>query len=64
MLALVLSGGYEDDVADGDDGAIARNCNTKLDDKKGGDGGNKCKQGKPIKVMRGFKGKKHSKFAL
>lgn len=91
--SLVLSGGYEDDVDDGDEftytgsggrdlsgnkrtapqssdqeltrtnAAIARNCNAKFDDKNGGDAGDKWRKGKPIRVVRGYKGKKHSKFA-
>ena len=91
--SLVLSGGYADDVDDGDEftytgsggrdlsgnkrtapqssdqeltrpnAAIARNCNAKFDDKNGADAGDKWKNGKPIRVVRGYKGKKHSKFA-
>lgn len=91
--SLVLSGGYEDDVDNGDEftytgsggrdlsgnkrtapqscdqeltrtnAALARNCKAKFDDKKGGDAGNKWKEGQPIRVVRGHKGKKHSKFA-
>lgn len=89
----MLSGGYEDDVDDGEEftytgsggrdlsgnkrtapqssdqeltrqnGAIARNCKAKFDDKKGGDAGDKWKEGLPIRVVRGYKGKKHSKYA-
>ena len=91
--SLVLSGGYEDDVDDGEEftytgsggrdlsgnkrtapqssdqeltrqnGAIARNCKAKFDDKKGGDAGDKWREGKPIRAVRGYKGKKHSKYA-
>jgi len=91
--SLVLGGGYEDDVDDGEEftytgsggrdlsgnkrtapqssdqeltrtnAAIARNCVAKFDDKKGGDAGDKWKQGKPIRVLRGYKGRKHSKYA-
>jgi len=43
--------------------AIAVNCNVKFDDKKGGDAGEKWREGKPIRVVRGYKGAKHSKFA-
>ena len=43
--------------------AIARNCNAKFDDKKGADAGDNWKKGKPIRVVRGYKGKKQSKYA-
>ena len=42
---------------------FSRNCVAKFDDKKGGDAGDKWKQGKPIRVLRGYKGRKHSKYA-
>lgn len=92
-VSLVLSGGYEDDVDDGDEftytgsggrdlsgnkrtapqsfdqeltsknKALAINCKTKFDDKKGGDAGDDWKKGRPIRVVRGWKGQKHSKYA-
>ena len=43
--------------------ALARNCKAKFDDKNGGDAGDKWKKGEPIRVVRGWKGKKHSKYA-
>jgi len=90
--SLVLSGGYEDDVDEGDqftytgsggrdlsgnkrtaeqssdqeltrsNGALARNCACKFDDVKGGEAADWMK-GKPIRVVRGYKGSKHSKYA-
>ena len=42
---------------------IARSCYAKFDDKNGGDAGEDWKKGHPIRVVRGYKGKKHSKFA-
>eukprot|EP00092_Neocalanus_flemingeri_P024497 GFUD01026565.1.p1 GENE.GFUD01026565.1~~GFUD01026565.1.p1 ORF type:complete len:605 (+),score=218.89 GFUD01026565.1:105-1919(+) len=90
--SLVLSGGYEDDVDDGEEftytgsggrdlsgnkrtaeqssdqeltrtnAAIARNCDCKFDDEKGGEAKDFSK-GRPIRVVRGYKGAKHSKFA-
>ena len=35
----------------------------KFDDKNGGDAGEDWKKGHPIRVVRGYKGKKHSKYA-
>merc|ERR1719189_3099361 len=91
--SLVLSGGYEDDVDDGEEftytgsggrdhsgnkrtapqssdqeltrtnAAIAMNCKAKFDDKNGGDAGEDWKKGLPIRVVRGYKGRKHSKYA-
>ena len=43
--------------------AIAFNCHAKFDDKAGADAGKEWRKGKPIRVMRGWKGAKHSKFA-
>ena len=43
--------------------ALARNCKAKFDDKNGGDAGDNWKKGEPIRVVRGWKGKKHSKYA-
>jgi len=90
--SLVLSGGYEDDVDDGDEftytgsggrdlsgnkrtaeqssdqeltrtnAAIAVNCDCPLDQKNGGEAVD-WKKGKPIRVVRGYKGAKHSKYA-
>jgi len=91
--SLVLAGGYEDDVDDGDEftytgaggrdlsgnkrtaeqssdqklersnAAIARNCKASFDFKNGGDAGDKWRDGKPIRVVRNYKGQKHSKYA-
>ena len=90
--SLVLSGGYEDDVDNGDEftytgsggrdlsgnkrtaeqssdqeltrsnGALAVNCACVFDDANGGKADD-WKKGKPIRVVRGYKGAKHSKFA-
>ena len=43
--------------------AIAMNCKAKFDDKNGGDAGEDWKKGLPIRVVRGYKGRKHSKYA-
>jgi len=43
--------------------AIARNCKASFNDKVGGDAGDNWKEGKPIRVVRNYKGKKHSQFA-
>ena len=91
--SIVLSGGYEDDVDNGEEftytgsggrdlsnnkrtaaqssdqtltkhnAAIAKSCNAPFNDKKGGDAGENWKKGKPIRVVRGYKGRKHSKYA-
>ena len=93
--SIVISGGYEDDVDDGEEftytgsggrdlsgnkrtaeqssdqtltkvnAAIAKNCHSKFDDKKGGDAGKDWKKGKEIRVVRGkSKKKKHeNKYA-
>jgi len=90
--SLVLSGGYEDDVDNGEEfyytgaggrdlsgnkrtaeqsfdqeltksnGALALNCDCKFDDKNGGEAKD-WRNGKPIRVVRGYKGAKHSKYA-
>lgn len=90
--SLVLSGGYEDDVDNGEEfyytgaggrdlsgnkrtaeqsfdqeltksnGALAVCCDCKFDDKNGGEAKD-WKKGKPIRVVRGYKGAKHSKYA-
>jgi len=90
--SLVLSGGYEDDVDNGDEfyytgaggrdlsgnkrtaeqsmdqeltrtnAALALNCACPFDDKNGGEAKD-WKKGKPIRVVRGYKGAKHSKYA-
>ena len=92
-ISIVLSGGYEDDVDNGDEftytgsggrdlsgnkrtapqssdqklekgnEGIARSCHTKFDTKNGGDAGENWQKGHPIRVVRGYKGRKHSKFA-
>ena len=43
--------------------AIATNCQAPFDSTKGGDAGGKWRAGKPIRVVRGYKGAKHSKYA-
>ena len=44
--------------------AIARNCKAKFDDKNGGDAKDKWRDGQPIRVVRGYKGRKHgSRYA-
>jgi len=90
--SIVLGGGYEDDVDDGDvftytgaggrdlsgnkrtaeqsfdqkldktNAAIAINCDCPFDDVNGGTAKD-WQKGKPIRVLRGFKGAKHSKYA-
>jgi len=90
--SLVLSGGYEDDVDNGDEfyytgaggrdlsgnkrtaeqsfdqeltksnGALAMCCDCKFDDVNGGEAKD-WKKGKAIRVVRGYKGAKHSKYA-
>eukprot|EP00795_Rhopilema_esculentum_P000042 gene42-9646_t len=42
--------------------ALAKNCNAKIDDKNGGEAEN-WKEGKPVRVLRSSKFRKHSKFA-
>jgi len=91
--SIVLAGGYEDDVDDGDEftytgsggrdlsgnkrtaeqssdqklertnAAIAKSCKASFDCKKGGDAGDRWRDGKPIRVVRNYKGQKHSKYA-
>ncbi|CAE1277588.1 UHRF1 [Acanthosepion pharaonis] len=91
-FSIVLSGGYEDDVDNGDDftytgsggrdlsgnkrtaeqscdqtltrynKALARNCNAALDEKKGAEAKD-WRAGKPVRVVRNCKGRKHSKYA-
>ena len=43
--------------------AIARNCKAPFNNKTGGDAGNNWREGKPIRVVRSAKGKKHSQYA-
>ncbi|XP_014836021.1 PREDICTED: E3 ubiquitin-protein ligase UHRF1 [Poecilia mexicana] len=89
--SLVLAGGYEDDVDDGNEftytgsggrdlsgnkrtaeqscdqtlthmnRALALNCNVPVNEKNGAESKN-WKQGKPVRVVRSCKGRKHSKF--
>jgi len=42
--------------------ALAKNCSAPLDDKKGGEAKN-WKAGKPVRVVRNCKGRKHSEYA-
>uniref|UniRef100_A0A7N9ASH4 E3 ubiquitin-protein ligase UHRF n=1 Tax=Mastacembelus armatus TaxID=205130 RepID=A0A7N9ASH4_9TELE len=89
--SLVLAGGYEDDVDDGNEftytgsggrdlsgnkrtaeqscdqtlthmnRALALNCNVPVNDKHGAESKN-WKEGKPVRVVRSCKGRKHSKY--
>uniref|UniRef100_A0A8C7ZAD0 E3 ubiquitin-protein ligase UHRF n=1 Tax=Oryzias sinensis TaxID=183150 RepID=A0A8C7ZAD0_9TELE len=89
--SLVLAGGYEDDVDDGNEftytgsggrdlsgnkrtaeqscdqtlthmnRALALNCNVPVNDKRGAESKN-WKEGKPVRVVRSCKGRKHSKY--
>ena len=43
--------------------AIARSCKASFDCKNGGDAGDRWRDGKPIRVVRNYKGQKHSKYA-
>ncbi|XP_057696467.1 E3 ubiquitin-protein ligase UHRF1 [Corythoichthys intestinalis] len=91
-FSLVLAGGYEDDVDDGNEftytgsggrdlsgnkrtaeqscdqtltnmnRALALNCNVPVNDKNGAQAKN-WKDGKPVRVVRNCKGRKHSKYA-
>uniref|UniRef100_A0A667XGV9 E3 ubiquitin-protein ligase UHRF n=1 Tax=Myripristis murdjan TaxID=586833 RepID=A0A667XGV9_9TELE len=90
--SLVLAGGYEDDVDDGNEftytgsggrdlsgnkrtaeqscdqkltnmnRALALNCNASVNEKDGADAKN-WKAGKPVRVIRSCKGRKHSKYS-
>ncbi|KAA8589468.1 hypothetical protein FQN60_012833 [Etheostoma spectabile] len=90
--SLVLAGGYEDDVDDGNEftytgsggrdlsgnkrtaeqscdqtlthmnRAVALNCNVPVNDKNGAEAKN-WKEGKPVRVVRSCKGRKHSKYS-
>uniref|UniRef100_A0A8C4IPX3 E3 ubiquitin-protein ligase UHRF n=1 Tax=Dicentrarchus labrax TaxID=13489 RepID=A0A8C4IPX3_DICLA len=90
--SLVLAGGYEDDVDDGNEftytgsggrdlsgnkrtaeqscnqtlthmnRALALNCNIPVNDKNGAEAKN-WKEGKPVRVVRSCKGRKHSKYS-
>uniref|UniRef100_A0A3Q3E8S5 E3 ubiquitin-protein ligase UHRF n=1 Tax=Labrus bergylta TaxID=56723 RepID=A0A3Q3E8S5_9LABR len=91
-FSLVLAGGYEDDVDDGNEftytgsggrdlsgnkrtaeqscdqtlthmnRALALNCNVNVNDKNGAEAKN-WKEGKPVRVVRSCKGRKHSKYS-
>jgi E3 ubiquitin-protein ligase UHRF1 len=52
-----------DQVLTKSNGAIARNCKARFDAKNGGDAGDKWREGKAIRVLRNYKGSKHSKYA-
>ena len=43
--------------------ALAKNCNATINNKDGADAGDKWKGGKPVRVVRNCKGRKHSKYA-
>ncbi|KAJ8915761.1 hypothetical protein NQ315_004573 [Exocentrus adspersus] len=90
--SLVLSGGYEDDIDNGEEfyytgsggrdlsgnkrcseqscdqkltrmnKALALNCNAPFNDQKGAESKD-WKKGKPVRVVRNYKGAKHSKYA-
>ncbi|XP_018572895.1 E3 ubiquitin-protein ligase UHRF1-like [Anoplophora glabripennis] len=90
--SLVLSGGYEDDIDNGEEfyytgsggrdlsgnkrcseqscdqkltrmnKALALNCNATFNDKTGAESKD-WKKGKPVRVVRNYKGAKHSKYA-
>ncbi|XP_044258582.1 E3 ubiquitin-protein ligase UHRF1-like [Tribolium madens] len=90
--SLVLSGGYEDDIDNGEEfyytgsggrdlsgnkrvngqscdqkltrmnKALALNCNVKFNDKTGGEAID-WRKGKPVRVVRNYKLRKHSKYA-
>lgn len=90
--SIVLAGGYEDDLDNGDEFyytgsggrdlsgnkrtaeqshdqklakmnlALARNCNASIDKTKGNEAKD-WKAGKPVRVVRNAKGRKHSKYA-
>ncbi|XP_041476197.1 E3 ubiquitin-protein ligase UHRF1-like isoform X2 [Lytechinus variegatus] len=90
--SIVLAGGYEDDLDNGDEFyytgsggrdlsgnkrtaeqshdqklskmnlALARNCNASIDKSKGNEAKD-WKAGKPVRVVRNAKGRKHSKYA-
>ena len=52
-----------DQKLDKSNAAIARNCKARFDPKNGGDAGDKWREGKPIRVLRNYKGRKHSSYA-
>merc|ERR1712098_902880 len=52
-----------DQKLDKSNAAIARNCKVSFNPKDGGDAGDKWREGKPIRVVRNYKGRKHSKYA-
>ena len=43
--------------------ALAKSCKATLDSKVGGDAGDKWREGKPVRVVRNCKGRKHSQYA-
>jgi len=52
-----------DQKLDKSNAAIARNCKVSFNPKDGGDAGDKWREGKPIRVVRNYKGRKHSNYA-
>jgi hypothetical protein len=46
-----------------DSRALAKNCAATVDNEKGADAGDQWKSGKPVRVIRNYKGRKHSKYA-
>ena len=52
-----------DQKLDRGNGAIARNCKAPFNIKTGGDAKEAWREGKPIRVVRNWKGKKHSEYA-
>jgi len=43
--------------------ALAKNCGVPLDRKNGADSKEKWKAGKPVRVLRSCKGRKHSEYS-
>eukprot|EP00092_Neocalanus_flemingeri_P020389 GFUD01022087.1.p1 GENE.GFUD01022087.1~~GFUD01022087.1.p1 ORF type:complete len:755 (-),score=252.74 GFUD01022087.1:131-2395(-) len=52
-----------DQKLDRTNAAIAKCCKASFDFKNGGDAAERWKDGKPIRVVRNYKGQKHSKYA-
>ena len=42
--------------------ALKKNCKAKIDNIKGGEAKDKWREGQPIRVIRGYKGRKHSRY--
>jgi len=52
-----------DQKLDKSNAALARNCKVRFNPVDGGDAGEEWTKGKPIRVVRNYKGSKHSKYA-